>query len=383
MAIGATAASLAAAGIGAAGAIGSSIASNKGNSNIAQQNNAFNEKMLQKQMDYNTEMYHQQLGDQWDFYNDAKQNSWDMLEYNSASNQRQRLEAAGLNPYLMMNGGSAGTASVSNGTSATSPSAQGVTPPTATPYSADYSGIAQGLGLAMDQVLREPERDVKRAEADNLRIEGKYKAAKMMAEIVQMRTQAKTQEGRLALDKLIYSMNKDLASSQMAVNDQNIANMRAQNKLINVQTLLADKQLSWMDAQMKMDLAQKTADIQLKYAQGALTRKQVDHEIAKIAETEVRTSLGIQEQTTNVLKQQGMRQENQFNADTYGTRKKILRETLWNLVFDTDKAGIVRSGARLLQKSGIVDEYNWIDLLYLRYEPNILSYEMFIFRYFT
>ena len=53
-----------------------------------------------------------------------------------------------------------------------------------------------------------------------------------------------------------------------------------------------------------------------------------------------------------------MRQENQFNADTYGTRKKALRETLWNLVFDTDKAGIFCSGARLLQKTGIVDEYN-------------------------
>lgn len=355
-------AALIGAGVSAAGAIGSSIASNKGNANIAQQSNAFNEKMLQKQMDYNTQMYQQQLGDQWRFYNDAKQNSWDMFnatnEYNSASAQRERLEAAGLNPYLMMSGGNAGTATAQSSAQGSAPSAQGVTPPTATPYSADYSGIAQGLGLAMDQVLREPERDVKRAEADNLRIEGKYKAAKMIAEIVQMRTQAKTQEGRLALDKLIYSMNKDLASSQMAVNDQNIANMQAQNKLINVQTLLADKQLSWMDAQMKMDLAQKTADIQLKYAQGALTRKQVDHEIAKIAETEVRTSLGIQEQTTNVLKQQGMRQENQFNADTYGTRKKILRETLWNLVFDTDKAGIVRSGARLLQKSGIVDEYN-------------------------
>lgn len=349
MAIGATAASLATAGIGAAGSIGSSIASNIGNSNIAQQNNEFNEKMLQKQMDYNTEMYHQQLGDQWDFYNDAKQNSWDMLEYNSASKQRQRLEAAGLNPYLMMNGGSAGTASVSNGTSATSPSAQGVTPPTATPYSADYSGIAQGLGLAMDQVLREPERDVKRAEADNLRIEGKYKAAKMMAEIVQMRTQAKTQEGRLALDKLIYSMNKDLASSQMAVNDQNIANMRAQNKLINVQTLLADKQLSWMDAQMKMDLAQKTADIQLKYAQGALTRKQVEHEIAKIAETRVRTSLGIQEQTTNVLKQQGMRLENSFNEATFKDRVQSVKETLFNLIHDTDAAGFFSTGHKLLR----------------------------------
>ena len=30
-------------------------------------------------------------------------------EWNSAKSQRERLEAAGLNPYLMMNGGSAGT----------------------------------------------------------------------------------------------------------------------------------------------------------------------------------------------------------------------------------------------------------------------------------
>ena len=362
MAIGASAATLLGSGILGASAIGSTVAGNKGNASIAQQSNAFNEKMLQKQMDYNTQMYQQQLGDQWQFYNDAKQNSWDMFnaanEYNSAPAQRERLEAAGLNPYLMMSGGNAGTATAQASSQASSPSAQGVTPPTATPYSVDYSGITQGLGMVLDKIATQPDRDVKSAQADNLRIEGKYKAAKTIAEIVQMRTNAKTQEGRLALDKLIYSIDKDLKTSQMDVNRENIANMQAERKLTNVQTLLADKQLSWMDAQNKMDLAQKAADIQLKYAQGALTRKQVDHEVAKIAETEVRTSLGIQEQTTNVLKQQGMRQENQFNADTYGTRKKILRETLWNLVFDTDKAGIVRSGARFLQKSGIVDEYN-------------------------
>ena len=34
-------------------------------------------------------------------------------EYNSAVNQRLRLEAAGMNPYMMMNGGSAGTSNVS------------------------------------------------------------------------------------------------------------------------------------------------------------------------------------------------------------------------------------------------------------------------------
>lgn len=335
MAIGATAASLIAAGVGTAGAVGGSILSNKGNANIAQQGNEFNEKMFDKQVAYNKEMYQQQLGDQWKFYNDAKQNSWDMAEYNSAPAQRERLEAAGLNPYLMMNGGSAGTAQSSVQGSA--PSVQGVNPPTATPYSFDYSGITQGLGMALDQVLKQPERDVKNAEASNLRIEGKYKAAKMIAEIINMRTDAKTKEGRLALDKLIYSIDKDLKTSQMSVNSENIANMQAQRKLINVQTLFAEKQLSWMDAQNKMDLAQKTADIQLKYAQGALTKKQVDHEISKIAETAAKTSfIGVQKQ--------GQSLQNQFDSATFGNRVKTVESTLFNLIYDgSGTLGTVRN----------------------------------------
>lgn len=359
MAIGATAASLIAAGVGAVGSTAGAVLSNKGTASIANNSNNFNEKMLDKQIAYNKEMYQQQLGDQWKFYNDAKQNAWDMAEYNSAPAQRERLEAAGLNPYLMMNGGSAGTAQSSVQGSA--PSAQGVNPPSATPYSMDYSGLVQGLGMALDQISKMPDNSVKRAEADNLRIEGKYKAAKMVAEIAQMRTNAHTQKGRLALDKLIYSIDKDLKTSQMSVNSENIANMQAQRKLINVQTLFAEKQLSWMDAQNKMDLAQKTADIQLKYAQGALTKKQVDHEIAKIAETEVRTSLGIQQQTTNVLQQQGMRQENQFNADTYSVRKRTLEETLFNLVFETDKLGAIKTVGKGVRAVGSVanDIYNF------------------------
>lgn len=54
---------------------------NANNYKIAQENNAFNERMVDK-----------------------------MNEYNSAVNQRKRLEEAGLNPYLMMDGGSSGTA---------------------------------------------------------------------------------------------------------------------------------------------------------------------------------------------------------------------------------------------------------------------------------
>ncbi|MFS3008281.1 hypothetical protein AAH021_13470 [Bacteroides thetaiotaomicron] len=325
MAIGATAASLIAAGVGAVGSTAGSILSNKGTASIAGDNNAFSEKMFDKQVAYNKEMYEQQLGDQWKFYTDAKDNAWKMAEYNSAPAQRERLEAAGLNPYLMMNGGSAGT--VASSAQGSAPSAQGVNPPSATPYSMDYSGLVQGLGMALDQISKMPDNSVKRAEADNLRIEGKYKASKMIAEILSMRTEAKTKEGRLALDKLIYSIDKDLKTSQMSVNSENIANMQAQRKLINVQTLFSEKQLSWMDAQNKMDLAQKTADIQLKYAQGALTKKQVDHEISKIAETAAKTSLiGVQKQ--------GQSLQNQFDSATFGNRVKTVKATLYNLISD-------------------------------------------------
>lgn len=353
MAIGASAATLIGAGILGAGGAASSVISNKGNASIANNNNNFNEKMFDKQIAYNKEMYQQQLGDQWQFYNDAKQNAWDMAEYNSAPAQRERLEAAGLNPYLMMNGGSAGVAQSSAQGSA--PSAQGVNPPSATPYSMDYSGITQGLGMALDQIARMPDNSVKRAEADNLRIEGKYKAAKMMAEIIQMRTQAKTQEGRLALDKLIYSIDKDLKTSQMSVNSENIANMQAQRKLINVQTLFAEKQLSWMDAQNKMDLAQKTADIQLKYAQGALTKKQVEHEVNRIAETVAKTSLIGAQTKGQSLQNQGQSLQNQFDSATFENRVKTVKETLWNLMYNSYKGSLVDSfvvrGGRAFQQA--------------------------------
>lgn len=357
----------AAAGVSAIGGAASSSASNRANKEIAQMNNAFNEKMLHKQMTYNKEMYNEQLGDQWDFYNDAKQNSWDFFnatnEYNSASAQRQRFESAGLNPYIMMSGGSAGSASSTSMPSGASPSAQGVTPPTATPYSADYSSLVQGLGQAADIISSSSKRKVENATADNLRIEGKYKAAKTMAEIISLRTDAKTKEGRLALDKLIYSIDKDLKSSQMAVNSENIANMQAQRKLINIQTLMADKQLSFMDAQNKMDLAQKAADIQLKYAQGALTREQVKHEIKKIAETEVRTSLGVEQITGQQLSNQAQRQSNQFDAATFNSRVKTVEETLFNLTFETDKLGLVKTVGKGVRALGSVakDIYDFFE----------------------
>ena len=64
-------------------------------------------------------------------------------EYNSASAQRQRLEEAGLNPYLMMNGGSAGVAQPSGSTSPASAA------PPLSMQRQDFSGLGNALSSAL------------------------------------------------------------------------------------------------------------------------------------------------------------------------------------------------------------------------------------------
>lgn len=322
------------------GGAGTTVAQNAANKEIAQMNNAFNEKMFDKQVAYNKEMYQQQLGDQWKFYNDSKQNAWDLVanqqqfqtdmwnknnEYNSASAQRERLEAAGLNPYMMMNGGSAGTAQTMSGSagaapSGGAPSAQGVTPPTATPYSADYSGITAGLGRAIDVLSSMPDRKVKEAQADNLRIEGKYIAGKAMAQILQMKTEAKTKEARLALDKLIADFDNNLKVSNMAVNEQNIAESKARTQLAVTENLMRQQELSFLPQAQKLQLAQGAADIAFRYSQKNLTDKQARHEVEKLAETVVRAN--------------GRSLQNQFDSDTYKNRVKQVQEVLWNTMHE-------------------------------------------------
>lgn len=337
------------------GGAGATAAQNSANKEIAQMNNAFNEKMFDKQVAYNKEMYQQQLGDQWKFYNDSKQNAWDLVEnqqqfqtdmwnknneYNSASAQRERLEAAGLNPYLMMNGGSAGTAQAMSGSagaapSGAAPSGQGVTPPTATPYSADYSGITAGLGRAIDVLSSMPDRKVKEAQADNLRIEGKYIAGKAIAQILQMRTEAKTKEARLALDRLIADFDNNLKVSNMAVNEQNIAESKARMQLAITENLFRQKELDFLPQAQKLQLAQGAADIALRYSQKKLTDEQAKHEVQKLSETIARTELTNQQywteqaNTVNAQLENTRRQtENQFQSETYKSRVKSIKVAL-------------------------------------------------------
>lgn len=109
----------------AIGNAASTNSTNRANMQINRMNNEFNAAEAEKARQFQLSM--------WNKTN----------EYNSALAQRSRLEEAGLNPYLMMNGGSAGTAQ-SSGSSA--PASASV------PLSMqrqDFSGLSNTLSSAL------------------------------------------------------------------------------------------------------------------------------------------------------------------------------------------------------------------------------------------
>lgn len=111
-----------------ASSIGNAVSTNKTNKTnmaINQMNNEFNAAEAEKARQFQLDM--------WNKTN----------EYNSASAQRSRLEEAGLNPYLMMNGASAGTAQSSGSSAPASAS------PPLSMQRQDFSGIGNILSSAL------------------------------------------------------------------------------------------------------------------------------------------------------------------------------------------------------------------------------------------
>ena len=111
-----------------ASAIGNAVSvnnANRTNMRINQMNNEFNAAEAEKSRRFQYDM--------WNLEN----------QYNSASSQRARLESAGLNPYLMMNGGNSGIAS-SVGSSAPA----SASPPLAMQRQ-DFSGLSNTLSSAL------------------------------------------------------------------------------------------------------------------------------------------------------------------------------------------------------------------------------------------
>ena len=238
---------------------------NKTNLQIAQDTNNANKEIAQMSNEYNQQMLERQIEQEWDMWN--AQN-----DYNSASSQRQRLEDAGLNPYLMMDGGSAGTAS-----GMTSPTPQPAVVPQmqgATMQPADMSGLSGLRGIASRFVeMMQAKENIKRTQLENQgkEIENQYKADMFMVEMYKKMQDAGLSRSKRLGQDIVNRFQPEMLSAELnqKKTDTMFRNLEAQGQMIA--NLTAMQWYKVLPVQIQQTIQQKAVEINNLRLMGKLT----------------------------------------------------------------------------------------------------------------
>lgn len=248
--------------------LGSSVFQNSQNRQNVQETNQMNYKINQMNNQFNERMAIQQRNWQENMWN--KENA-----YNTASAQRQRLEEAGLNPFLMMNGGSAGVAQSAGTGSSASSSGSAVMQP----FQADYSGIGSSISNIFQYELMQSEKS-------------QMQGARQLADAKAMETLSNIDWGKLTGETRDYLKSTGLARAQLgyAKEQQEVDNMAMSGLILRAQRsgMLLDNEAKgvmnkYLDQQQQLDLNVKAADYYQRMASGYLSYASAKKAIAEEA----------------------------------------------------------------------------------------------------
>ena len=278
--------------------------------------NAYNVMMQDRQMSYNN--YQAELSRDWSekMYDKSIQNQWDVAEYNSASNQRKRLEEAGLNPLMYMSGGTAGTATSSASTSSgatasiSGGSAQSPQPVTPSPF-------GQGLSMAVHDALQtylsyrqqKNQNSLTDQQTKLLSQQNQWYGIRQMRELGNIAANTRNLNARTKTENLMRAKNAELVTQNIAMLQKQQEQVVKQTQGLEMDNAMKAIQLQYMPEQMRLLVGQAAADIKLKLAQGELTRRQAAHEIHKQSLTiaqmmATEASAENTRQSTRMMKQQ-------------------------------------------------------------------------------
>ncbi len=254
----------------------SQSSANKTNLLINRENQKWNEKMMDKQNAWNLA--------QWNREN----------EYNSASQQVARYRAAGLNPYLMMQNGSAGSAS---SVTSAAPGNAGMSN-TVSPF--DYSSAAAGVSNAVSQHYSNQlmVANVRKAIAEAIGQEKQntWIDAELQAKIENLKQNTSSTKTRQELDKFSLFRAKNMLVGELAQQDlqnqslaENIVNQRANTLYTEMQTNLASANLAWLPKIKEAECAQYMANTFAAMQAGYLSQKQGELAMQNKLESAART----------------------------------------------------------------------------------------------
>lgn len=267
---------------------------NETNLRIARETNQANAYLAEKNNRYNERM--------WNLQN----------EYNSPAAQRERLEAAGLNPNLMLSGNDTG-----NANSSVTADQSGIQQLPAPIQAPQVHGLAEGIS-ALDNMLFQKsmaaaQTDKTKAEAEAQKIENQYKASTLLASLQNLRKQGKLTDEQIKLLGLENEIGFDIKEyrkedakqslenkiKEFDLLDANEKQVIAQTAYTKVLSSIASVNLNWLPAQLRADMAVKltTAALNSSGAQVNLA-----NELKIYAETHgIKISNHVAEQTAESL----------------------------------------------------------------------------------
>ena len=253
----------------------SQSSANKTNLLINRENQKWNEKMMDKQNAWNLA--------QWNREN----------EYNSAAQQVARYRAAGLNPYLMMQNGSAGSAS---SVTSAAPANAGMSN-TVSPF--DYSSAA-GVSNAVSQHfsnqlmaanVRQSVAAAVAQEKQNTMLD-----ARIQLELEELKQKITNERTRNEVDKFSLFHAKTMLPGELAQQDlqnsslaESIVNQRANTYYTEMQSTLAAANLAWLPKIKEAELAQYAANTFAAIQAGYLSKKQGELAVLNKLESAART----------------------------------------------------------------------------------------------
>lgn len=239
---------------------------NQMNYQIAQENNAFNQRMWEKQN-----------------------------AYNSPVEQRRRLEQAGLNPNLMMNGGSAGTAETAP-TADTSGVQQ--VPDIGSTIASGYQQFGSSLSNAASQIagmvynngLQQANVNKAQAEAQSASQDARYKELQNQFAASQFLADLREKQYRGLIAKSDYEYLRDSMQDRLdAVKFQNTLTgsqssyYNQMSGLIDVQRKIEQTNLDWLPREKQAGLAATLQNVRTMVSQMHLNYAQAKNAYAMAA----------------------------------------------------------------------------------------------------
>lgn len=253
-------------------------------------------------------------------------------EYNTPANQRARLEAAGLNPYMMMDTGNTGTAVAASG-------AQHSAAPQAIPMQNPVpSNFADAL---MRSALVDAQKDNLNAQTMKFGAEAKYSQLKGWADIVSTLSDSKLKSVQAIGKELENNLTRDTYAAKVEnanlVNksiDSSIQQNMANTALLQANTAFRRKELERYDERFKQEMSlmvsqcfANRASANASYAQALMFSAQEFE--AKCRADGINISNNVAQQTVSALVDRATYEKEKAKKDAASVKLGVFGD--WNL----------------------------------------------------